>query len=327
MVKAALFSGDALWPSEWKEGLGEKTLKEKMGVSESELTIFSSWFCPFAQRVWIAAEEKEVNYKWVEVNPYEVDAEAPGGYSKKQLPLEIKEQMYPEFVKASPRGLVPAVECDDERLAESDPIIEYIDGKFPKKGATLCSSDPYLRAYCRIWADHANANIQRPYYRMLVEQSDEARVKAYEDLLEGIRKFTAAMAPLEEGPYFLGKDFSYTDVSFAPFFQRILWVGKAYRNIDLPKEDPAVKRILAWWDAVSKRKSVAKTLVSRDRLIASYSNYAENKATSDYAKSLMSSLSPTTRATSALTKKDSLLPVVFAAFIAGLAIGLLKKGL
>ena len=33
MVKAALFSGDALWPSEWKEGLGEKTLKEKMGVS------------------------------------------------------------------------------------------------------------------------------------------------------------------------------------------------------------------------------------------------------------------------------------------------------
>mmetsp|Transcript_14327 Transcript_14327/g.46759 ORF Transcript_14327/g.46759 Transcript_14327/m.46759 type:complete len:338 (+) Transcript_14327:83-1096(+) len=322
---SALFAGDALWPSAWRESSGEATLKARMGVADAELTIYSSWFCPFAQRAWIAAEEKGVNYVWEEVNPYEVDEGAPGGYSKKQVPLDRKRASNPSFVAASPRGLVPAIDCEGELLCESDPIIEYIDGKFPGKGATLCPADPYLRARCRIYADFANQKIQRPYYRMLIEQSEEARAAAYADLLAGIKEFAGAMST--EGPFFLGNDFSFTDVSFAPFYQRILWVGAAYRGVQIPTTgDPALERMHQWWQAVSQRDSVKKTLVCEDRLVASYSNYAENKATSDYAKSMMSSLSATTRNSAALASSSSSLtsrPALLAgiAFIAGLAIG------
>ena len=330
-MKVALFPGDALWPKAWVPGPGEGTLATRMETAKPELTLYSSWFCPFAQRAWIACEEKGVDYLWAEVNPYKVDETAPGGYSKKQQPLETKRAMYPDFVAASPKGLVPAIDCGGELLCESDPIIEYIDGKFPG-GTSLCPADPYLRARCRIWADFANAKIQRSYYRMLIEQSDDARKAAYDDLLAGVREFAKAMS--DEGPYFLGKSFSFTDVSFAPFWQRILWGGSAYRGIDLPKDDPAVQRMNLWWDAVSKRPSVANTLVSKDRLISSYSNYAENKATSDYAKSMMSSLSATTRNSSSLnalsvssstTKLNYPLPIAIVAFLSGIAIGLLRN--
>ena len=35
------------------------------------VTLYSTWFCPFAQRGWIAAEELGVDYEWVEVELYE----------------------------------------------------------------------------------------------------------------------------------------------------------------------------------------------------------------------------------------------------------------
>lgn len=327
-MKAAQFEGDALWQMSWRHGDGEETLRfrTKRPRHEAELTLYSSWFCPFAQRAWIACEEKCVDYHWVEVNPYAVDPKEPGGYTKKQLPIEIKQAMYPQFVAASPKGLVPAIDCCGEKLCESQPIIEYIDGKFKERGAQLCPDDPFERALCRVWADYADQRIQRPYYRMLVEQSAQARQAAYADMVAGCKDFARAMAPLERGPFFRGAHFSYTDVSFAPFFWRILLVGKHYRDIELPDDDPDIRRLMEWWRAVKARGSVAKTLVCEERLIASYSNYAENKATSDYAKSLMSSLSATTRNSSALAKisprdRTRMLPFVLIAFLAGIAVG------
>jgi glutathione S-transferase len=41
------------------------------GSGEAEVDFFCSWFCPFAQRAWIALEEKGVRYTYREVNPYE----------------------------------------------------------------------------------------------------------------------------------------------------------------------------------------------------------------------------------------------------------------
>ena len=31
--------------------------------------LFSSWFCPYAQRAWLALEESGANYSWVEIQP------------------------------------------------------------------------------------------------------------------------------------------------------------------------------------------------------------------------------------------------------------------
>jgi len=36
----------------------------------TSVTLYGSWFCPYVQRVWIALEEKNIVYEYVEIDPY-----------------------------------------------------------------------------------------------------------------------------------------------------------------------------------------------------------------------------------------------------------------
>lgn len=36
----------------------------------AKLNFYCAWFCPFAQRAWIALLEKGVNFEYIEYNPY-----------------------------------------------------------------------------------------------------------------------------------------------------------------------------------------------------------------------------------------------------------------
>ena len=276
------------------EGKGESTLKirscagaddEKESV---DFILYDSWFCPFGQRAWIAAEESGANYKWVEINPYFVDVEKPGGYSKIALSLEEKRSLMPEFMQASPRGLVPALRQKDvgsEKkeivLWESLPIVEYIDSVFG--GSKLIKrDDPYEVARQQIWCAHCTERVQRHYYRALVAQDKTVEQNATEEFYEECRALARAMR--DDGPFFDGKDFSLVDVTLAPFWQRFITVGPHYFGLTLPMEEPEFQRLEKWWQAVSSRPSVAATIVCEARLLSSYSDYSKGVATSDSAR-------------------------------------------
>ncbi|CAJ1948519.1 unnamed protein product [Cylindrotheca closterium] len=298
-TKAAQFEGDALWPLAWKESFGEQTIRQRSygatDTTTTATTLFCSWFCPFAQRAWIALEEKDVPYRYQEINPYEVDPTEIGGYTKKPLPLEEKGKKYPGFLDCSPRGLVPALQVDGEdhtenveRVWESLPIIEYIDERF-ETDASLMPKSPIQRAQARIWADFVTARVQKAYYTMLMDQDPDGQQKAKDNFRKEVATFSNAMAPLSEGPYFFGSHFTLVDIALAPFWQRFLWVGKHYRGLDVDGED-ATDRVKEWWKAVSERPSVQRTMVGKERLIASYKQYSTNEGTSDYAQGVQSGL-------------------------------------
>ena len=67
-------------------------------------------------------------------------------------------------------------------------------------------------------------------------------------------------------------------------------MAAAYRGFTFPEDDPDFARLHAWWTAVAQRPSVAATQVCRERLVASYCDYAENKGTSEAAKAVQASL-------------------------------------
>ena len=270
--KAAQFEGDSLWPSEWKESFGEETIRQRSAATNSTAVLHCSWFCPFAQRAWIALEEKGVDYRYQEINPYQVDPTEIGGYTKKPLPLDEKQKQYPDFIECSPRGLVPALQVTEtqtaERVWESLPIVEYVDERFDTD-ASLMPKSAIQRAHARIWADFVTARVQKAYYTMLMDQDPEGQRTAKENFKKEVTTLSNAMAPLSEGPYFFGKQFTLVDIALAPFWQRFLWVGQHYRGLHVDGED-ATERMHAWWTAVSQRPSVQRTMVGKDRLIASY---------------------------------------------------------
>lgn len=116
-----------------------------LGKAPRDVQLYCSWFCPFAQRAWIAVEEKGVDYQYCEVNPYEVNPDEPGGYTKRQLPLAEKAAVNgAAFIAASPRGLVPALSHGGKPVWESLPLVEYVDEAF--EGAAMMPTDPHERA-------------------------------------------------------------------------------------------------------------------------------------------------------------------------------------
>lgn len=364
---AAMDASHPLWVQEWTEGKGEATIRKRSSTNtnttssnNNAVTLYCSWFCPFAQRAWIALEELGVPYQYVEVNPYRVDPKEPGGYTKQSLSMEEKRAVMPDFMDTSPRGLVPAIrDTQGQRIWESSVVVEYLDQAYGNNRLLYSTKSAEGAALIRIYVEHCSSRIQKSYYQFLMESTKEGRDKAKQDFFRECRALACAMAPnteeptpqqilldtqkkaveeegskdkatttaatgmqrvdmgslskvsqdalmhrlqLKPGPFFLGDQFSAVDIALAPFWQRILWVGKHYRDLTLPTSsssssledgddtDSAFVRLEQWWQAVSQRPSVANTLVGKERLISSYKQYASNVATSDWANTMQSSV-------------------------------------
>ena len=97
-----------------------------------ETVFYTSWFCPYAQRVWIALREKGVEFNLTEIDPYQPTK--PGEYSKVALSLDEKRQKYPDWIAASPRGLVPALRHNGDTVCDSMVMLEFIEEVWPSAG-------------------------------------------------------------------------------------------------------------------------------------------------------------------------------------------------
>ncbi|KIV87059.1 hypothetical protein PV11_02630 [Exophiala sideris] len=241
---------------------------------EEPITLYSGWFCPFVQRSWITLEEKKIPYKYVEINPYNKD---------------------PSFLKLNPRGLVPTLgapqkDGSQKPLIESNIISEYLDASFPTQGPKLFPQDPFENAYMKIWVDHVTTRILPAYHRFLqwTEKSPYSLEKAKAEFLNALKTWISAADP--EGPYFLGKEFSFGDVCLAPWAVR-MWVLDHYKGgAGIPgpgeggEDQQAWNRWHKWVEAIEARKSVTETLSEREHYLPIYQRYAEDRAQSEMAK-------------------------------------------
>ncbi|KAH7558231.1 hypothetical protein BM1_05503 [Bipolaris maydis] len=247
-------------------GLAAATVKAHS--AECPLKLYSGWFCPFVQRVWIALEEKGIQYQYIEVNPYH----------KPQSLLDL-----------NPRGLVPTLQYQGKPLYESTVLCEFLEEAFPQHTPHLMPTDPYERARTRIWTDYVGSRIIPAYHRFLQHQGDGLEEKQKE-FLNHVKEFTREMD--KEGPFFSGKEFGLIDIVIAPWANR-LWVfdhfkgGSGIPDEGKGGEDEEVwKRFRKWLAAVEARKSVKETLSDRQHYLPIYQRYAEDRAQSEAAKAI-----------------------------------------
>ena len=230
--------------------------------------LYCAWFCPFAQRAWIALEHKGVKYDYVEQDPY---------------------NKTPEWLAINPRGLVPAIIYKGKVVYESSVCIEYVDELYPTEdpSKSLLPKDPFERAYARMWSDIITKKIVTFYYRLLMNQVPAEQQKLKEDILKNMRDVQSAMST--EGPFFQGANFGMVDIMLAPYAQRFSNVMKHFRDFDIPA-NPEFQRYHDWWRAVQQVRSFQATVQPSDKLIESYDRYATGRAKTQVADAVRQGL-------------------------------------
>jgi glutathione S-transferase len=102
------------------------------------------------------------------------------------------------------------------------------------------------------------------FYRILNGQREQ--IPLFESNLERVSKNL-------KGPFFMGNQFTMVDLIWAPFYQRLITVGKFYMDFDLNNA-----KLHKWGQACLEHKAVACTIVDVDRLLENYNGYANGTA-------------------------------------------------
>lgn len=262
----------------------QKTADNSGSDDASQIEILSGWFCPYAQRAWMALEEK-----------------CAGKYTLTEAMENIPAQKcmikLPLLLEKNPNGKVPVIldrsgrkgenDKDDEEVIvyESLICVEYIDeATTDNAGPTtlLLPGSPAQRAHARMWATKLNDGICTQFYVLLLKQDKKSQDEAADKILRGLREFSKEC----KGPFFYGNEFSIVDIALAPWgFGIRMDVLKHYRHFEVPRDDEEYATYWQWVDAVSKRPSFVAT-ASNDlpAMINVYLPYAEGTG---YTKSVV----------------------------------------
>lgn len=212
------------------------------GTSD-KLQFFTTDFCPFAQRTWIALLEKEPNPR------------APVNFELKLVSLLNKPA---ELLAVNPAGEVPAGVHRGKCVFESLQMNEYVDETF-SADRPLLPSTPAGKWDARVLISKHTPGVVFAFYAMM----REGKVDAYLDSLEKFQKDI-------KGPYVLGDQFTLVDIAFWPFLERaVLAAPTYYPNFSISTERFA--KLRSWYDLVSRRESVR--ITSADRSDASMGIY------------------------------------------------------
>lgn len=257
-----------------------------------DLELLSAWFCPYAQRAWIAMGEK------CDPGTFKVTE------AMKTVPPDDRYEKIPQLLEANPNGLVPVIvdrrthtstlsdrdsnDNENDNCKHSDAkaptivyesliCVEYADEALGSTPGTLLPGPPRQRAEARIWADKLNKQVSTQFYRLLMKQNKEDQNKAAEAILSALRDFSLHC----RGPYFYGDSFTLVDIALAPWAVGIrMDVLKHYRNFEVPRNEE-YSRYHDWAEAVSQRSSFKATACTDlPAMIRIYERYAEGTALS-----------------------------------------------
>ncbi|EIE20099.1 glutathione S-transferase [Coccomyxa subellipsoidea C-169] len=248
----------------------------------TELTLLCSWFCPFAQRTWIALLEKGLPFAYKEVSLRNPDTGL-------WYPLTEKPKW---FTALNPLGKVPVLAYKDEKTQQPHSVYEslicneFLEDYAPAPGhPPLLPPHPALRAKARIVMDHFNTRFVPLFYRILIRQDVGQQAEVAEQL-------QAECDWLEDnadqaGPFFMGTEFSLVDCAMIPWFVRG-YILKHFRQLELPPQ--RCTKLQRWVKAALERPSVKGTFQApeegtsyEDKLLEHYVRYADGSANSTSA--------------------------------------------
>jgi len=209
-------------------------------VVANNFLFFNSDFCPLGQRGWLTLLEKQVNFKYIEVNCFNPTSE------ETQL-----------FWEVSPHHRVPAGIYHGKNVYESMPFCKYVDEMFPEN--PLCPTAPYQRWKARLLIQEVNEQYVPMFYKVLFEK-DPNRWELNKNNMTKVLKFFDDELEHSGGPWLLGEQFTVVDIALLPFVERTHLLLPYYRNWDPIQNFQNLKK---WMQAGFGRDSFKITVAER----------------------------------------------------------------
>jgi glutathione S-transferase len=199
------------------------------------LKLVSFDICPYVERSRIVLLEKEL--------PHEVEF----------IQLSNKPAW---FLEISPMGRVPVLLVDERPVFESMVINELLNDL--QREPPMLPREAIVRAEARGWIVFSN-DVLMPagsaaMLAMAGGASRDALARPLGALRDALEKLEMQVAR-GGGPFFLGRDFSLVDASYAPFFRR--WRMAERWGSSEARLLTSFPNVSAWVDAMLARPSVA----------------------------------------------------------------------
>jgi len=213
------------------------------------LEFYSTDFCPFAQRTWIALLEKEKDpnhpklFNYREINFYNRD-----------LP-ETQ-----EFLKI--HNTVPCGVYGDKQLRESMDMCYWADEEFPHNPLQPASDEgkAKMKAIIDKYTSGEYSLISH-FFAALTSEEKEAAHQSLAKLESSYLELDKELAS-SGGPYLLGSQFSLADIALYPFIERQFIILPHHKQWTFPSSGK-IQHVRRWKSACEQRASVRITTADR----------------------------------------------------------------
>lgn len=201
-------------------------------ASPSGLTLFRErhGWCPYSEKVWLALELKGLAYTTVLID--NMGGGRPDWY----------------------RGQTPQIQWADGRTqGESMDIVKALDAEYPAsrplyppEGASISSVAQMISAFRQSFPSNARPSSRAAY---LFSYSGPLSRSDFEKALDATEKL---LAQHDEGPFFVGRELSAADVSWAPFLERYAAQLPCLHDGLLPRDASRWPRLAEWYAAMDE---------------------------------------------------------------------------
>jgi len=185
---------------------------------------FNNRLCPFGNRAWWAALEKQVKFDYIHVE------------------FGDSHGTPPSYKIINPYETVPCFYDEGQGVFESNNIAEFFEERYPGQGTKLMPTDPFLRAAVREVISKFDVGF---LYAQLRNQDPEKRATIEKTTIEELEWFANLYSKISgTGPYFLGEELSLVEIAIMPFLERSTILLHHFRNFELlPPSNPKLAKL------------------------------------------------------------------------------------
>ncbi|KAJ6362276.1 hypothetical protein OIU77_030669 [Salix suchowensis] len=212
---------------------------EQPPLFDGTTKLYTCYTCPFAQRVWITRNFKGLQDE-IKLVP---------------LILQNRPAWYPE--KVYPPNKVPSLEHNGKITGESLDLIRYLESNF--QGPSLFPKDPAKKEFAEELLSYTDKFNGTVFAAFKGDPTKEAG-PAFDHLENALHKF-------DDGPFFLGNEFSLVDIAYIPFVERFSIFLPEVFKYDITAGRP---KLAAWIEEVNKIGAYKQTKTDPKELVEFY---------------------------------------------------------